>query len=178
VSPDHDPVADALARLDDAVADGTVDLVEYWRRRAALESGQGLEGLDGLDGAPQREATGARSVVAGPEPPRIAPTEASVTSGGSTSTGGSLATGGTLSTGAADLVPPAPRHAMDETGRQPAPRGPVVPVGAPGAGSASPPLLPRPVAHEPFAPEQGAVVLDRHTAADPPPRRRWWRRHR
>ena len=37
--PDLDEVALALTRLDDDVAAGRVDLVEYWRRRATIEAG-------------------------------------------------------------------------------------------------------------------------------------------
>ncbi len=82
-----DEVAAALAGLDDDVAAGRVDLVEYWRRRAAIEAGE--------PGAPPRPpvsappgtgvadlSAGAPSLVpaaplrpAGPEPaPAVGPT--------------------------------------------------------------------------------------------------------
>jgi hypothetical protein len=84
---DPDAVAAALAGLDDDVAAGRVDLVEYWRRRAAIEAGDpgapprrpasappGVEVADLSAGAPSL-VPAAPLRPAGPEPaPAAGPT--------------------------------------------------------------------------------------------------------
>ena len=151
MSDQPDETAEALARLDADVADGAVDLVEYWRRRAAIEAGQ-------VPG-PQPEPDGYAAPEAGPA------TRRSRDDG----------SGETESSGAPELIPGAPSFAAAEPAQ--APEGPVV-TGPPEPADSGPRVLDRPAAHTPFAPAEGAVVLERQQRAEREPRRRWWRRRR
>ncbi len=90
-----DAVAEALARLDDEVAAGAVDLVEYWRRRAVIEAGEvagtGVPGPPRVRAEPSGEHGTLPSGSSGP-PVGPGPEDAATTH----------------SIGSAELLPPGP----------------------------------------------------------------------
>lgn len=186
-SPDG-PVAEALARLDREVEAGDVDLVGYWRRRAAIEAGEQAPAsrfrrgrTDRPDGRAVQPPPGARArptpapgeAAAGIEAPGSA---AAYRTGdpGAAAGGRSVPTG--YSTGAPSLVPGAPPP------RAAAPTSEPEDVSAAGT---DPPERPRPRAGDrapspsPFAPPDGAVTLARPGGeADRQPKPGRWRRRR
>jgi hypothetical protein len=145
--------AEALAGLDAQVAAGTLDVVEYWRLRAKIESA--AVSFGGV-APPQAPAPRAGAVELLPSAPRL-PVRAERD----------------VVPAAAPPVPPVPPAPP----RRPEPVGDEARPDAAGDGLRPPPPAAVPDEDAPFAPPSGAVNLG-YRAQPPPPRRRWWWRRK